>query len=501
MAIGVQIGARIGVQIGARLGSSSAGLLVALIGDSNAVGIGDTDRADKLDPGGGAMTVPFAGCTFNARYATAVANPPTYVDVATGSLRPYAPGGGSGMGMELTLGRVLASAGASPWLGKQAITGATLHVEWKPTGTFPTGTNLYRQWVGRMHDLEAASGRKLAAVVVSLGTNDAADTTQASAFQVNMAAFAAAVRVDFGATTPVVWVKTNTNTTNTFTSTVRSAQVAAAVADTGIVLVDNDDLPLTDGLHYESDGYQTLGQRVAFALLDRLGYPRTPAAAVPAVVGWGPAAYGAGALSPRSWPGARAGDREYLFVTTGLTDVAITTPAGWSLIANTAQTSTFAVTNKQRGAVYERLVTQAMLDANAGRTAATSIADTNDLNAAKIFCVRSATPTTDASAGAANNSLDAALALPTVTTTANNELVLLFAGGFTGSVSALLAITHAGLTGVTLHQTAAYLIGSDFQDLTLASGTRAAAGATGVGAMTATANLVSVGAAVAVKPS
>lgn len=492
---GLRSGLRSGLRAAVNAGD---GLLVALIGDSNAVGIGDTDRADKLDPAGGAVTVPFAGCTFNARYATAVANPPTWVDVATGSLRPYAAGGGSGMGLELTLGRELARAGASPWLGKQAITGATLHVEWKPTGTFPTGTNLYRQWVGRMHDLEVASGRRLAAVVVSLGTNDAADTTQASAFQVNMAAFAVAVRVDFGAI-PVVWIKTNTNTTNTFTSTVRTGQVAAAGADTGIILVDNDDLALTDGLHYESDGYLTLGSRVAFAILDRLGYARAAAGPVPAVVGWGPAAYGAGALAPRSWPGVRAGDREYMVVVTGLTDVAITTPSGWSLVSGTAATST-VTTNKQRISVYERQVTQVMLEANAGRTAATSVADTNDLNAAKIFAVRAVNPTTDVASSGANNALDQALTLPTITTTVANELVLLFAGGFTGSVGALLALTHAGLTSVTAHQGTTYLVGSDFQQITLASGTRSAAGATGTGATAASVNMILVGAAVGVKP-
>lgn len=495
------IGPHIGPDVGLRLGavSASGGLLVAMIGDSNDVGIGDTDRADKLDPGGGAMTVPFAGCIFNARYATGVADPPTWIDLATGSLRPYAPGGGSGMGLELTLGRELARAGAAPWLAKQGISGSTLHVEWKPTGTFPTGVNLYRQWVARMRVLESASGRRMSAVVVSLGTNDAADTTQASAFQANMAALAAAVRVDFGSI-PIVWIKTNTNTTNTFTSTVRAGQVAAAGADAGIILVDNDDLALTDGAHYESDGYLTLGQRVAFAILDRLGYARLAAGLVPAVVGWGPAAYGAGAQSPRSWPGTRAGDREYLYVVTWPQDVAITTPSGWSLVSGTAVTSTFT-TLKQRLSVYERLVTQAMLDANAGRTAPTSIADTNDLNAAKIFCVRAAAPTTDVAGSSANNGIDQALTLPSINTAAANELVLLFAGGFSGNGLATMATAHTGLTGVTKHQDSPYLVGSDYQVITLSSGVRSAAGPTGTGSAVPSNAEVLVGAVVAVKPS
>jgi hypothetical protein len=497
---GIRAGIAPGLGAGVGAGASGAGLFVAMIGDSNAVGIGDTDRADKIDPGGGAITVPFTDCTYNSRQASAVADPPVWLDLATGSLRPYAAGGQSGMGFELTLGRTLAAAGAAPWLAKQAITGATLHVEWKPSGTFPTGTNLYRQWVARMHDLETTSGRRLAAVVVSLGTNDAADTTQASAFQANMAAFRAAVTADFGAATPIVWIKTNTNTTNTFTSTVRTGQVAAA-ADSSIILVDNDDLSLTDGLHYESDGYLTLGQRVGFAILDRLGYARQTAGPVSSVVGWGPAAYGAGALSPRSWPGAKANDREYMVVVTGLTDVAITTPAGWSLIAGTSQTSTFAVTNKQRMAVYERLVTQAMLDANAGRTAPTTVADTNDLNAAKIFCVRATTPTTDVANSGANNALDQALTQPTITTTVANELVMLFSGGFSGNGTASLTTTHAGLTSVTRHQNATYLIGSDFQNIGLTAGVKLTAGATGTGSVAASNNMILVGAVIGVKPS
>lgn len=494
------IGPHIGPDVGLRLGavSASGGLLVAMIGDSNTVGIMDTDRADRLDPGGAALTVPFAGCTYNSRQASAVADPPTWLDLVTGSLRSYAPGGQSGAGLELTLGRELARAGAAPWLAKQAITGATLAVEWLPSGTFPTGVNLYSQWRARMRTLESASGRKLGAVAISLGTNDAANNGQASAFQANMAALVAAIRADFGPI-PIAWLKTNTNTSNTFTSTVRSAQVAAAAADTSIILVDNDDLLLTDGLHYEADGYLTLGSRVAFAILDRLGYARQAAGPVPAVVGWGPAAYGAGAQAPRSWPGTRAGDREYLYVVTWPQDVAITTPSGWSLVSGTAVTSTFT-TLKQRLAVYERLVTQAMLDANAGRTAPTSIADTNDLNAAKIFCVRAAAPTTDVAGSSANNGIDQALTLPSINTAAANELVLLFAGGFSGNGLATMVTVHAGLTGVTEHQDSAYLIGSDYQVITLSSGVRSAAGPTGTGSAVPSNAEVLVGAVVAVKP-
>src|SRR5262245_15194138 len=128
-----------------------------MIGDSNATGISDSDRADPAFH----ATEPFAGCRYNARQAAAVHDPPSWLDLPTGDLRPYAPGGQAGMGFEVALGRTLADASDVPWLAKQSINGATLAAEWSPGAAFPGGVNLFGQWVARIHALEAESGRAL----------------------------------------------------------------------------------------------------------------------------------------------------------------------------------------------------------------------------------------------------------------------------------------------------------------------------------------------------
>jgi hypothetical protein len=471
--------------------------LFALVGDSNTMGFGVTDKADR----GFAVTVPNANVIYNARYAFLTADPPAWVDMATGDLRAYAPGGEIGMGIELTFCETMHEASASPWLAKLAISGSTLATEWTPTATFmlaSTGSNAFDTWVARMHGFEASAGRKLSGVVVNLGTNDAFERGNASTFGANMAAFAAATRSAFGADLVIVWIKTNASTSAPFVSTVTRAQVAVADADPLMALVDTDDIPLlADRLHYDTDGYLTIGQRCAFALLDKLGFARHTVSVTPQVLGWGPAAHGAGALLPRSWPGTQVGDREYLVVTTGLLDVAIATPSGWSDLGVGSASRFLGLT--ERMAIYERQVTS--LDAN-GRPPATTVIDTNNLNAAKIFTVRgpSTNPTTNAAVGFASNTYNTGpTAIPGVTTTAANDLVMMFAGGYSGSGTNGMTTTNAGLRDMTARQNGIYNITADFQVISLTTGTMVTPGPTGSGLANSVNNALVVAATVAVK--
>jgi hypothetical protein len=452
---------------------------------------------DKADPGF-AVTIPNSNVTYNARYAPATSDPPAWAELTTGDLRAYAQDGTPGMGFELTLGETLFEAGTSPWLVKLAISGSTLATEWSPSTAFlrtTTGTNLFDTWVARMRAFEASTGRPLAGVVVNLGTNDAFDSGHASRFADNMTAFIAAARTALGADLAIVWIKTNPHTTAPFVTTVIAGQVAVAAADPRITVVDIADIPLlSDGLHYDTDGYLTIGQRAGFAMLDQLGAGRRGVCGAPAVVGWGPAAHGDGAVMPRSWPGTQVGDREYLVVTAGLQDAELAAPAGWSETA--AATSTFSGL-AQRMAIYEREV--ATLDAT-GRPPATTVADTNNLNAAKIFTVRGprANPTTDVAAGTASQSYDRGpIAVSGVTTTAANDLVLVFAGGYSGSGSNALTIAMSQSTTL---QSGLYNVGSDFQAISLATTTLAAPGPTAAIAAASTTNLLGVAATVAVQP-
>jgi lysophospholipase L1-like esterase len=478
---------RIGLSMALRIGLDSPTTVnvYPILGDSNAYGQGVTNNAD----GGFGLTTPFTTVQLSSHIAPGVAFPPVFADFV-GTLQPYTNPNNPSMGIELTMGQALFAAGAKPLMAVMAVSGSTLATEWLPTSTYPAAGagNLYNLFVARMRALGTVR-----AITVHLGTNDASTAPMSSAFQSNMTAFLAALRADFSAGLVVAWVKTNVNGSGAFTSTVRAAQVAVAAGDPNLLLIDNDDIALTDGFHFDADGYITIGQRAAFAIADKLGLARQTVTTTPAVLGWGPAAHGAGALAPRSWPGTLVGDLELGIGTTGLVAAAQTTPAGWALVASTNLTSVFAGLNQQV-ALYQR--------AGSNGGAATAFADTNNFNAFKCFTVRgpNANPAIDVVNGSVNNNFDTGpLSIPSITTTAANEIVLIFQGGYSGGANGYAA-TNAGLTSVQLIQSGTYAIGSDFQVIGLTSGIKAAAGATGAASGTSTNSAITVGLQIGIKP-
>lgn len=489
--------------LGASVLGASATLFIAQIGDSNNVGIGIGDAADT----GFGVLSPNTGVLFNAHYANGVGPPPTFIDFpgnqVVGSLGLYAASNVADMGTEITTGSTLQTATAVPFIAKMGVSGATLAVEWLPTGTYPAAGagNLFNLWVARMHQLEGLVNRHLDGVIVHLGTNDALDNTQATAFATNMTALATAIRVAFGGSTKIAWVKTNSNTGNTFTTTVRTGQVTAAAGDPQMALVVNDDLPLLgDLLHFTTSSYLTLGQRLGFAILDLLGFARQSVVTSPRILGFGPGALGAGNLLPVSWGGARAGDIEYLAVVTGIVAGTIPTPAGWTAVASTTSAAS-GVTEQY--AVFSRVIDAPMLAANNGWTAPTTVAPvTTARHAAKLFTVRgpNVNPTTDAAAVSAPNTFDTGpTTMGAVTSTATNDLVILFTGGYCGS-SGTMTGTNGTLTGFAEIQDGVYVIVTDRELIAVYAGTLAGIGSSGTFSISSSANMVKLGIAVAVKP-
>jgi hypothetical protein len=477
-----------------QIGVDPPGNLVVIFGDSIGMGTADPDQFDR----GMALTTAYPSVQHNVKIANSPIDPPSWTTITTEDLQPWGPGGGLGAGIELTFGREMFNAGYELTIGKMAIAGSTLNDHWKPSATYPTGTNLYAQLVAYIQALETEVGEDLGGVVISLGSNDAADAADAAAFGANLTALAAALRTTWPLL-KIALLNMSASATPTHTATIRSALASYVSGDSNAVLVNTDDFPLTDGIHYTANGYASLGQAAAFALFDLLGLTRpTVSTAHPQIMGNGVAAYGSGALAPLSWPGQQDGDREYLFVGTASADVAIALSSAQGFVEEGTQArSDFVSAVFQRGAIFSRPVTSASL-VN-GRMPAPTVQDTNAFLVARTWTVRGPTgaPATNGIARSSNNTNGTNLTMTGVTTTADNCLIAMFAVGF-GPRS--VSVVNAGLTSVAEHIDGYHLIGSDYQMLSLTTGVKATAGATGNATLTASGDAVLAGQTVAIEP-
>lgn len=500
--VGLRVGLRNGLRSGLNPGATAT-IVAAIAGDSNGAGIGVLDARDPT------FASTNTAVQYNMRYSNGTGPPPVFVDtpyadMTLGQLAGYAPSNSQSMGIEITLGPTLLASSAAPAILKYAVSGSTLANEWLPTSTYPAAGsgNLYHLWVARMHAFEAQLGKTLDIITVSLGTNDAAAVGTANAFQANMGTFCTQVRLDFPGAV-IVWIKTNPNTGNTFTSTVIAGQIAYAATDPLLALVDNTDLGLLgDGLHYLTDGYLTLGQRCAIAGLDKLSIARRAVTVTPAVIQYGPTAHGAGNLSIIAPGDVQNGDLLLLGVVTGVLGIANATPTGWTLVKTATSTASGAT---EHLSVFSKAATTADITTNLGHAGPASyVADLADAeNIGQMICLRgpNANPTVDVSQATGPNTFDTGPATVTgVTTAAAHELVLVFSGGFCGSNNGM-AITNGTLASFTELLDGAHLLpDTNFQVMTLTAGQLAAAGASGSFAMTSTANMIALAVVVGVRP-
>jgi hypothetical protein len=505
------VGSRVGTLLSSLLGSAVGGAddegvstvspMILIIGDSNAIGQAVTDKADPAFN----VTSPITQITYDKHYSQAASDPPVFSDLQ-GSLQPYSIGGTAGLGFQISLGQAVLGAGLRPVMVEMAVSGTSC-AQWQVASGYPTtGPSLYNLMVTRVHALETQYRAKVAAVVVVLGGNDGANTTDANNLQANTLATATALRSSFGATIPIIWNKININTNITNLATIRSQQAAAFVADPNITPIDNDDLGLlTDFLHFNAESYIALGHRMAFAILDKLLVARARPLVFPRVVGFGPASYGPSNNTPYSWGGSLNGDLEILAVytlTAAGTNNAITTPSGWTLISGTSTTSAGSGSTT-RVAFYSRAVTTTMLNANGGHTAATTVTSANTINSCRIFTVRgpNLSPTVDLGLSSVNNAFQTGLSLSAITTTAANENVVIIAGGFrtnfnqnpmvvTGSVASLTDLEEANRDNGD----------SNFITIACWDSTLAAAGSTGAVTCTFSLATLAAGVLLGIKP-
>ena len=512
MAIGVRVGVAVGVNVGPAVGVSAdplggfSGNVFAGGGDSNMTGIGIGDAADPAF----AVATPNPAVLYNTHYANGVGPPPSFVDYPAantlGPLSLYAASSGQSMGIELTLGStVLAGGIAAPAVSKFAVSGSTLANEWLPSSTYPAAGagNLYNLWLAKLRTL----GGTVKAVVMSLGTNDAATVPTANAFGANLATFCSQLRTDLGnATLPIVWIKTNAATSpgdHPGLATVRAAQVTYAGTDTNFVLIDNDDLSLIgDLLHYTADAYLTLGQRCAIGALEKLGVARRVPATAPDVMQFGPTAKGSGNLSIVAPGDVRNGDLLMLGIAAGVTSTAIATPAGWTLVGSIAR-SVFGGSSFCQMNLFTRAATTAELNANNGHAAPAAYTAADTENIGQMWVVRgpNLNPTVDVKQNTTPNSFTTGPQTITgVTTTAANEMVIALWAGFCGSAGSNV-LTHGSLANVAKVFDGAHLLpDTNFQLMALSRGSLAAAGASGAWSVTSSANVLGNAIVAGIKP-
>lgn len=515
--IGLRVGLRIGPRIGPAIGvgadeisAASDATIFPLVGDSNCVGIGVATTADRDF----AVTTSNPAWRINSRYAASVGagltntytDYPSFRTLTDGSL--YASPGSQCMGFEMTLGPQLVARGVTlPIIPKWGVVGSTLAVEWNPSGTYPASGsgNLFNLMVAQMQAFVASTGKRVGAVTVSLGTNDAANSGQASAFSANMGGFCAALRAIFGAGLIVCWIKTNPDPLgNTFTSTVISQQVAYAATDPLCLLVDQADcLLVSDHLHNTDNSYGTVGQRVGAAIATALGYARQTVAVAPNWIGYGPIAASTTNPVGVSYGDEADGDLQVASLRMQVVSASLptaTTPSGWTAVGNTSSTAG-GVTEAIY--VYTRPVTTALLAANNNHMPPTTfVTAIGTGNAVKVRTLRGPTlnPTVDASAFTASNAINTGpITVPALTTGAINTRVSVFTGGFCGS-GGTMTESNATLAGFAEFSDATISIAANNIIDAMASGTLAGIGGSGTFLCSSSASVIQCNAVISFKP-
>lgn len=472
-----------------------------IIGDSNGVGV--VQVATSSTEFG--LDVPDEDIKFTIHYAIAASDPPTFVNLTTGPLRPHTDGGIANLGFYSMSGKTIISrTGSGAWLFNMSISGIRL-ADWHPASTYmlaSTGTNLYNTWKARMQSLLATAGRQLGGVIVNLGTNDAVLTGDASNFAARITSLTSQIRTDFGAQVVFAWIRTHSATSpgdHTFLATVRAAIDAAALSIPNLrsVHIDNSVKLVGDLLHYNNDTSPSAGDLAATAILDLQARARlfVPGAQSD-IVAWAPASFGSGNPTPAAPADIQHGDLLLMPVFVGPVASTIATPSGWTLVGSQTVATVSGIV--ERIALFSLAVTQTMLDANDGTIPAVTVTITGGVeNAAQIFCLRGANgalfPVVVASQGFIDPVFGAGPSSATgVTTTANAQRVLIFSGGWAGGpIGATNVVSNSNLTLVTEVKDQAYQVpDTASQTIALTKGIKATAGATGVSTINAGRSMV-----------
>ena len=492
--------------------------VVVLLGDSNTVGLADVTHMDN----GLGWQNAYSSVQMTWHYATSTTDPMTWIDVARQDLQPYDPTPGNpAIGPEQALGRYLVQYhgfDAPVEMYKFAASGLKATNVTTTAASPLTPKRLILQLQDGIDTILANSGKQLGVVVYALGTNDAGTDANSDAFAANLADTEAFLRLHYGPNFLFCILLVNSNMTAAGTlanrNKIRAAALAFAAAHpVNCIAVTPDRIPVSNSnLHYVADEEGSVGNMLGEAISEAL----RPRRAWDFGSSTGPAAWlqsnneptvrsqiaASGNLTPRGPARDKAGDWHYLLVGQGTEAVApaLTTANGFTLVASGF--STTAGLN-QYLALYERICDQATLDANGGRMPDPVVTDGTTSKQAVIFSVRNAykpgvlSSAIEATQLTANNASNTPVSAAGVTTLGTNRLIAAFQTGFASVANGGSGWTDATLSGFAL-------VRDSFDDINetsaLATGTLAAAGASGTVTGTRAGNTIMENLIVAIRP-
>lgn len=452
---------------GVEAATSKPGLII--IGDSNGFGFSSPlPPADQSNPGFNPTAIQSLQFVFFDMLGSLAANdPPAYGPEVIGGVQPYPTvGGGTLMGMDITVGQELTRQAVAATLSVFAVAGiACAQMVPSPVPPYPTiGPSWYQTMVNFQRGVEISQNAVTRVAIISAGVNDGLDAAESAALAANMTLLVNQLPVDFPGIV-IIWGKINNDTLLRpgFIPATITNQLAGFAANPQIKQLWCDDLALqTDHTHYTANSYMTQGQRAVWMALDGIGRPRPrPRPIQPAIImGYGPATADNGTGNPSGWGGAIAGDLEILIncqIVGAGDEGTLTTPAGWDLLGQ-ATSTTGPGGFSSRIAVFERLITAAMLNANHGNTAPTSMPmdPPNTLNYCQIITIRGPSPYVSSPVDfvqfSTTNTATTTYTLLGNTTTQNSELIVMATVGFTGITGAAcpVSLTADDMVGVTV---------------------------------------------------
>lgn len=252
---------------------------VLMWGQSNSNTVG---AISGLSGGNSAYKTPYPNVNMIQHQSDAFNDPPTWNgDAARQALGPVQFQATQGIGLEASLMRTLDARWPKKFVfAHMGLNGTSLVTHWAVNGTYPTGTNLFQQWLTYCKSAIQNNGVTNIVVVGNQGEGDALAQGSAQAWTTNYTGFVAAVRASIG-NVPFVHVRVNTALDTgqyPFASDLYTAQTNAFTGGTAITngtMVSTDSITLGSGkflgVHYTADGYVDMGNLTATAVQAAFG--------------------------------------------------------------------------------------------------------------------------------------------------------------------------------------------------------------------------------------
>lgn len=497
--IGIRAGIYAGIRAGIAAGVSddpngasggNAGLdaLIVFTGQSNQIQA-DANATAHSDGGYGHFT-PFANAIMAALYssvgpAASPSGPQVFTTITTQLLKAAAAAGQANQGPWLQCAKYMNAHGQYVKIGVIliCISGSSLRRHRGVNAGFPTvGLTVYQQWAAYIQARQVEYGRKVDALVRVDGETDAGDATDTANFQQNLTDDAAAYRAATGNAN--MWhIICELNAATSFgpnQAAIRAAQVAYVASDAKSALINFDRFPLASDPHYASAEQNDMGDEVGATLVDIFKpglLPETVAGPAPKYVhaSCGITSIASPAtMKPRSGPRPKSGNWEFLAVRTYSAAAAITLTDAQGFVLLTSITSSISAgTINNNLSVYGRKVDPAAY-INGRMPVPTVDGGAATRCVSRIFEYSGLTPWTVSPVGAtavgANNANSTALSIASATSTAANQLAILFMAT-AGLNNAISTITNANLVGITKIWDSSYNPGDAFIGLAMATAT------------------------------